>query len=172
MTLKPNTVLGPYRVIAPIGSGGMGEVYRATDSNLKREVALKILPDDFTRDVERLARFEREAQILASLNHPNIASIYGLEESGGVRCLVLELVEGKTLAEMIESGPLPLDRAAAIALQIAGAFEAAHEKGIIHRDLKPANIKVTPQGAVKGARSRQQARRRTAALTPGRLAWC
>src|SRR5215471_16737777 len=129
-----------YRVIAQLGAGGMGEVYRATDTKLGREVALKILPDAFAGDPERMARFTREAQVLAALNHPNIAQIYGVEE----RALVMELVEGETLA-----GPLALDTALNYARQIADALEAAHEKGITHRDLKPANVKVTPEGVVK-----------------------
>ncbi len=127
----------------------MGEVYRATDTKLNRDVALKVLPEEFARDADRMARFKREAQVLASLNHPNIAAIYGLEESEGTRCLVLELVEGPTLAERIKQGAIPLDEALNIAKQIAEALEAAHEKGIIHRDLKPANVKVTPEGMVK-----------------------
>jgi Tol biopolymer transport system component len=135
---------GPYRIVSPLGAGGMGEVYRAHDSKLGRDVAIKTLPREFARDPERLARFRREARTLASLNHPNIAAIYGLEESGDVDCLVLELVEGETLR-----GPLPLDRALEYARQVADALEAAHEKGIIHRDLKPNNVKVTPQGRVK-----------------------
>jgi Tol biopolymer transport system component len=135
---------GPYRIVSPLGAGGMGEVYRAHDSKLGRDVAIKTLPAEFARDPERLARFRREARTLASLNHPNIAAIYGLEESSDVECLVLELVEGETLR-----GPLPVERALEYARQVAEALEAAHEKGIIHRDLKPANVKVTPQGRVK-----------------------
>ena len=135
---------GPYEVTSPLGAGGMGEVYRAHDSKLGRDVAIKTLPYEFASDPERLARFRREARTLASLNHPNIAAIYGLEESGDVDCLVLELVEGETLR-----GPLPVERALDYARQVAEALEAAHAKGIIHRDLKPANIKVTPQGRVK-----------------------
>ena len=141
--------VGHYRIIEKIGVGGMGEVYRAQDTRLGRSVALKILPDVFAKDVERLARFEREAQLLASLNHPNIAAIYGLEESDGVRCLVLELVPGETLAERLGRGALPLEEALPIAKQVAEALEYAHEHGIIHRDLKPGNIKVTPKGTVK-----------------------
>jgi serine/threonine protein kinase len=140
MSLAPGTRLGPYEILTPIGAGGMGEVYRARDTRLKREVAFKVSPDAFAGDLERMARFQREAEALAALNHPNIAQIYGVEE----RALAMELVEGKTLA-----GPLPLETALNYARQIAGALEAAHEKGIIHRDLKPANIKVTPQGVVK-----------------------
>src|SRR6266516_7254734 len=169
MTLAAGTKLGPYEILAPLGAGGMGEVYRARDTKLGRDVALKVLPEAFAKDCERMARFQREAQMLASLNHPNIASIYGLEESGGVRALVMELVEGPTLAERIatrvcgdsagaglapparaqQAAPLPLDEALGIAKQIAEALEAAHERGIIHRDLKPANIKVTEGGTVK-----------------------
>ena len=149
MTLVPGSRLGPYEITAPLGEGGMGVVYRATDSKLKREVAIKVLPEAFAADADRLARFEREAQVLAQLQHPNIASIYGLEESGGVRALVMELVEGEDLAERLKRGPLPLDEALAVARQIAEALEAAHEKGIVHRDLKPANVKLTPEGKVK-----------------------
>ena len=138
-----------YRVQAKIGVGGMGEVYRASDSRLGRDVALKLLPEKFARDSERMARFEREAKVLASLNHPNIASIYGLEESNGARALVMELVEGVTLAERIKKGPLPLDEALPIGKQIAEGLEYAHERGIIHRDLKPSNVKVRPDGEVK-----------------------
>src|SRR5262245_61579125 len=135
---------GPYRVVSLLGSGGMGEVYRAHDDKLGRDVAIKTLPPEFARDPDRLARFRREARTLASLNHPNIAAIYGLEESSDVDCLVLELVEGEPLR-----GPLPLTNALRVAKQIAEALEAAHEKGIIHRDLKPANIKVTLDGRIK-----------------------
>ena len=149
MPLQPGARLGAYEVLAPIGSGGMGEVYRARDSKLHRDVALKILPELFAHDLDRLARFQREAQVLASLNHPNIGGIHGLEEADGVRALVLELVEGPTLADRIAQGPIPIDDALLIARQIADALEAAHEHDIIHRDLKPANIKVTPEGKVK-----------------------
>ena len=138
-----------YRVTEMLGKGGMGVVYRATDTKLNRDVALKVLPEVFARDADRMARFKREAHVLASLNHPNIASIYGLEEADGVHCLVLELVEGPTLAEKIQEGAVPLEESLNIAKQIADALEAAHEKGIIHRDLKPANVKVTPEGMVK-----------------------
>jgi serine/threonine-protein kinase len=138
-----------YRVTAKLGAGGMGEVYRATDPKLGRDVALKVIPREFSQDAQRMARFEREAQVLASLNHPNIASIYGLEESGGVRALVMELVEGPTLAERIQEGPVPAEEALPIAKQIAEALEYAHERGIVHRDLKPANIKLTHDGKVK-----------------------
>src|SRR5438046_1318604 len=169
MTLATGTKLGPYEILTPLGAGGMGEVYRARDTKLGRDVALKVLQEAFAKDCERMARFQREAQMLASLNHPNIASIYGLEESGGVRALVMELVEGPTVAERIatrarrdsggarltppakaqQAAPLPLDEVLGIAKQIAEALEAAHESGIIHRDLKPANIKVTEGGTVK-----------------------
>ena len=149
MPLQPGTRLGAYDVTAQIGAGGMGEVYRATDTKLNREVALKVLPDAFASDPERLARFQREAEVLASLNHPNIAAIHGLEEADGVRALVLELVEGPTLADRIARGPIPIDEALPIAKQIAEALEAAHEAGVIHRDLKPANVKVKSDGTVK-----------------------
>ena len=149
MSLSPGTRLGHYNVTALIGEGGMGHVWQATDTQLGREVALKILPDAFADDPDRLARFTREAQILASLNHPNIAAIHGIEESEGTRALVLELVEGPTLADRISQGPIPLDEALPIAKQIAEALEAAHEAGVIHRDLKPANIKVREDGTVK-----------------------
>ena len=127
----------------------MGEVWRARDTKLGREVAIKTLPEEFARDLDRLARFEREARLLASLNHPNIAAIYGLEESNGTRFLVLELVEGDTLADRLRHGAIPVEESLKLALQIAEALDAAHEKGVIHRDLKPANIKVTPDGKVK-----------------------
>ena len=143
------TTISHYKVIEKIGEGGMGEVYRATDTKLNRDVALKVLPEAFASDQQRMARFSREAQVLASLNHPNIASIYGLEESEGKQALVLELVEGETLAERIQKGAIPLEESLKIALQITEALEAAHEKGIIHRDLKPANVKITPESVVK-----------------------
>ena len=127
--------LGAYEITAKLGEGGMGEVYRATDSRLKREVAIKVLPAAFTEDKERLARFEREAQLLAQLHHPNIASIFGLEEGGGTRALVMELVPGPTLAERLESGPLPFTESLSFAQQIAQTLEEAHDKGIVHRDL-------------------------------------
>src|ERR1700758_1807689 len=127
----------------------MGEVYRAKDSKLKRDVAIKILPDEFSRDPDRVARFQREAEVLASLNHPNIAAIYDLEEAERSRFLVMELVEGETLAERLQGGALPLDEAIGIAKSICEALEVAHDRGIIHRDLKPANIKITPEGKVK-----------------------
>jgi serine/threonine protein kinase/Tol biopolymer transport system component len=141
--------LGPYEILDAIGAGGMGEVYRATDARLGRNVALKVVPEAFARDVERMVRFEREAKLLASLNHPNIASIYGLEESKSVRALVMELVEGPTLADRIKRQPIPFDEAMPMAKQIAEALEYAHERGIIHRDLKPSNVKLTPDSQVK-----------------------
>ena len=149
MALTPGTRLGVYDVLAAIGEGGMGQVFRARDTKLNRDVALKVLPDSFANDPDRLARFTREAQTLASLNHPTIAAIYGLEESDGVRALVMELVEGDDLSQRIARGAIPLDEALPIARQIAEALEAAHEQGIIHRDLKPANIKVRADGTVK-----------------------
>jgi serine/threonine-protein kinase len=149
MALQPGTTLGPYSVTAKIGEGGMGEVYRARDTKLDRDVALKVLPEAFTSDPDRLARFEREAKVLASLNHTNIGHLYGLEEADGQKALVLELVEGPTLADKIAQGPIPIDEALPIAKQIAEALEVAHEQGIIHRDLKPANIKVKDDGTVK-----------------------
>ena len=160
MTLAAGTKLGPHEVLSPLGVGGMGEVYRAHDTKLNRDVALKVLPEAFANDAERMARFAREAQVLASLNHPNIAAIYGLEESGDVRALVMELVEGPTLADRMARATvgaglapprasLQIDESLHIAKQIAEALEAAHEKNITHRDLKPANVKITPEGVVK-----------------------
>ncbi len=149
MAFVPGTRLGPYEIVTQVGAGGMGEVYRAHDTKLKRDVALKILPESFATDPDRLARFQREAQVLASLNHPNIAHLHGFEESGGVRALVMELVEGEDLSQRIGRGAIPLDEAVPIAKQIADALESAHEQGIIHRDLKPANIKVRDDGTVK-----------------------
>ncbi|MGA2263257.1 MAG: protein kinase, partial [Acidobacteriota bacterium] len=148
-TTMIGTTLSHYRITEKLGAGGMGVVYRAEDTNLDRQVAIKVLPDIFSGDPERLARFEREAKLLASLNHPNIAAIHGLEEAGGKRFLVLELVEGETLAQRIAKGPLPVDETLDVCRQIAEGLEAAHEKGIIHRDLKPANVKITPEGKVK-----------------------
>ena len=149
MSLGPGTRLGPYEIVSALGVGGMGEVYRARDTKLNREVALKVLPSGVALDPDRLARFKREAQMLASLNHPNIAAIHGFEDSGEIHALVLELVEGETLADRIARGAVPLEDALPIARQICDALEAAHEHGIIHRDLKPANIKVRPDGSVK-----------------------
>ena len=149
MTLSPGTKHGPYEILAPLGAGGMGEVYRARDTRLRREVAIKALPAALAADPERLARLEREARLLAALNHPNIAAIYGVEDSGDSRLLVLELVEGETLAEQLASGPLPVEDALSICAQIACGLEAAHDAGVIHRDLKPANVKIRPDGSVK-----------------------
>jgi eukaryotic-like serine/threonine-protein kinase len=149
LTLSSGTRLGSYEIVSAIGAGGMGEVYRATDRNLKRQVAIKVLPIALAGEAERLARFQREAEVLAALNHPNIAHIHGLEDAGGTPALVMELVEGPTLAERIAQGAIDLGDALLIARQIAEALEAAHEQGIIHRDLKPANIKVRADGTVK-----------------------
>src|SRR5438128_4337638 len=149
MAFSPGTRIGVYEIIASIGEGGMGQVYRARDTKLDRDVAIKILPEAFAHDADRLARFTREAKTLASLNHPHIAAIYGLEESGGITALVMELVEGEDLSQRIARGAIPLDEAVPIARRIAEALEAAHEHGIIHRDLKPANIKVREDGTVK-----------------------
>jgi len=141
--------LGHYQVTSQLGKGGMGEVFQAKDQVLGRDVAIKVLPEEFAKDADRVARFQREAKVLASLNHPNIAAIYGLEESDKTNFLVLELVEGETLADRIKAGPIPVEESLKLALQIAEALEAAHDKGVIHRDLKPANIKVTPEGKIK-----------------------
>ena len=149
MPILPGRRLGPYEILSAIGAGGMGEVYRARDTRLNRDVALKVIPEVFAADSDRMARFEREAKLLASLNHPHIAAIYGLEESSSTNALVMELVEGPTLADRIATGPIPIDEALPIAKQIAEALEYAHEQGVIHRDLKPANIKVKPDGTVK-----------------------
>ena len=153
MALAPGTRLGVYEIASQIAAGGMGEVYRAIDTNLKRAVAIKVLPDALAADVERLARLQREAEVLAALNHPHIAQIYGLEKSdpytGSGHAIVMEFVDGITLAERIAEGPLPIEDAVAIATQIAEALEAAHEQGIVHRDLKPANIKLRPDGHAK-----------------------
>lgn len=147
--LKSGSKLGPYTILGHLGAGGMGEVYRAHDAKLERDVAIKVLPLVFVNDPERLARFQREARMLASLNHPNIASIHGLEDSGNVHALVMELVEGPTLADRIEAGPIPIDEALPVAKQMCDALEYAHEHGIVHRGLKPANIKVTADDSVK-----------------------
>jgi len=149
MPLSVGTKLGPYEIVAPLGAGGMGKVYRARDSRLGRDVAIKALPAEFARDPERLSRFEREARLLASLSHPNIAGIHGLEEVSGHRYLVLEFVEGETLAERLARGPLPLDEAIEVCRQIAAGVEAAHENGVVHRDLKPGNVMLTASGAAK-----------------------
>src|SRR5262249_6120534 len=148
-TMSVGSRIGPYELLSRLGAGGMGDVYRARDSQLGRDVAIKLLPSIFLSDPDRLARFERESRILASLNHPNIAAIYAVEPVDASRALVLELVEGPTLADRLAKGPVPLAEALPIARQIAEALEAAHEKGIIHRDLKPANIKLSPTGLVK-----------------------
>lgn len=141
--------LSHYSILRKLGEGGMGVVYLARDEHLNRDVAIKVLPETFAQDQERLARFRREAQLLASLSHPNIAAIYGLEESDGLRYLLLELVTGETLAERLRRGPLAVDEALAVCKQIAEALEAAHEKGIVHRDLKPSNVMINPRGGVK-----------------------
>src|SRR3984957_1152734 len=149
MGIAAGSKLGQYEIRGDLGAGGMGEVYRARDPRLGREVALKVLPEAFAADAQRLGRFEREAKVLASLNHPNIGSIYGFEDSSGVHALVMELVEGSTLAERIAQGKIPVDEALPFAKQIAEGLEYAHERGVVHRDLKPANVKITPDGAVK-----------------------
>src|ERR671937_1204136 len=149
MAITIGTRLGSYEITALLGKGGMGEVYRARDARLKRDVAIKVLPEEFSRDADRVSRFQREAEVLASLNHPNIAAIYDLQEAEGSRFLVLELVEGETLADRIQHGPIPVGEALSIAKSICEALEAAHEKGVVHRDLKPSNVKFTPDGKVK-----------------------
>src|ERR1700693_1995179 len=150
MAILPGRRLGPYEILSSIGAGGMGEVYQAHDTKLGRDVAIKVLPEALAHDAERLSRFRREAQLLAALNHSNIATIFGLEDSNGTTYLVMELVPGETLAERIKrDGAVPVEESLTIAKQIAEALEAAHEKGIIHRDLKPANVKLTPEGKVK-----------------------
>ena len=149
MALHTGDRVGPYEITGAIGAGGMGEVYRARDARLGRDVALKVLPEAFAHDAKRMARFQREAKVLASLNHPNIAAIYGLEDSGNAHALVMELVEGSTLADRIKRSPIPIDESLRIAKQIAEALEYAHERGIVHRDLKPANVSVTNDDAVK-----------------------
>ena len=149
MTLPRGMTLGPYEILSPLGAGGMGVVYLARDTRLDRDVAIKALPEHLAQDPERLARFEREAKTLAQLNHPNVAGIYGVEEHQGARYLVLEYVEGETLAERLDRGALPVDEALEIAVQIGAGVEAAHEAGVIHRDLKPGNVIVTPEGKAK-----------------------
>ena len=149
MRIQPGTQLGSYEIASLLGKGGMGEVCRARDMKLKREVAIKVLPDEFSRDPERLSRFQREAEALAALNHPNIAAIFDIQDSNETRLLIMELVEGESLAERLRRGALSLDAALNIAGQIAEALDAAHDRGIVHRDLKPANIKITPEGKVK-----------------------
>ena len=149
MALQPQSQLGTFTVLGALGAGGMGEVYRARDTKLQRDVAIKILPEEFARDTERVHRFRREAELLAQLNHPRIAAIYDLQESHGAYFLVLELVEGETLADRIARGSLPVKQALEIAKQICEALEAAHDKSIVHRDLKPANIKLQADGTIK-----------------------
>ena len=149
MTITPGARLGPYEIVAPLGAGAMGEVWRARDAKLDREVALKFLPATFAEDPERLARFEREAKVLASLNHTGIAGIYGLHEHEGYRFLAMELVAGSDLAERLKKGSVPFSEAVDLARQIAEALEVAHEQGIVHRDLKPANIRITPDSKAK-----------------------
>src|SRR5499427_10968483 len=149
MAITPGTRIGAYEVTSQLGEGGMGVVYRARDTKLLRDAALKVLSEHFADDPNRLSMLQREAQLLASLNHPNIAQIYGLEQVGNTSCIVMELVEGETLSDKLKNGPLPFDEAMEIAKQIADALASAHEKGIVHRDLKPANIKLTPNGTVK-----------------------
>src|SRR6185503_2007962 len=149
MPLAPGTRIGPYEILGPLGAGGMGEVHHARDTRLDRSVAIKTLPLAQASDPESLARLTREARSLAALNHPNIAAIYGIEESAGTRHLVLEFVEGETLAEKLERGPLPVEEALRAAAQIAAAVEAAHDGGIVHRDLKPRNVMLTTSGSVK-----------------------
>src|SRR5579864_2264240 len=147
--LATGAKLGQYEIVGTLGAGGMGEVYRGRDAKLGRDVALKILPEAFARDAERMARFQREAKVLASFNHPNIASIYGFEDSGPTHALVMELVEGPTLAGHIKFGDTPIEEVLGIAKQICDALEYAHERGVVHRDLKPSNVKMTNDGAVK-----------------------
>ena len=154
MSLNPGDRLSQYEVVEAIGAGGMGEVYRARDTRLDRDVAIKVLPDEFSRDKDRLARLEREAKLLAQLNHPNIATLHGLEEAHGQKFIVMELIEGETLAERIASGPIPVDEAMLLFQQIAGGLAVAHAKGIVHRDLKPANIKIGPDGNPEDSRLR------------------
>jgi serine/threonine protein kinase len=149
MPLASGTQIGPYHVVSMLGMGGMGEVYKARDGRLKRDVALKVLPESFSTDSERVARFAREAEVLATLNHPHIAAIYGVQDADGLTALVMELVDGEDLSARIARGPIPLDEALSIARQIGQALDTAHQCGIIHRDLKPANIKVRPDGTVK-----------------------
>src|SRR5678815_3328215 len=149
MPLSPGVRVGPYEILSPIGRGGMGEVWRARDGKLHRDVAIKSLPEEVREDSDRLARFEREARLLAALNHSHIASIFGLEQQDGATYLVMELVEGPTLAERLAAGALPVDEALAVARDVAIGLEAAHGAGIIHRDLKPANVKLRQDGSVK-----------------------
>ena len=148
MTLDSGTKLGPYEIVSPLGAGGMGEVYLANDPKLDRKVAIKVLPEPMTRDKERVARFQREAKLLASLNHPNIAVIHGFDDSDGIRFLVMEYIEGETLSRRLKRGPFPVEDALDVAKQMADALEAAHEKGIVQRDLKPGNVMIRPDGTV------------------------
>src|SRR3990172_9548175 len=147
--LQSGSYVGPYQVLAPIGAGGMGEVYRARDTKLKRDVAIKVLPEELSRDPERIRRFRREAEVLATLNHPNIAQIYGLEDADGNLCLILEFVECETVADRLRRGAIPVEEALEFAVQIAQGLEAAHERDPMHRDLKTPKIKITPEGKVK-----------------------
>src|SRR5215470_13435499 len=149
MAIQIGQQLGSLEITALLGKGGMGEVYRARDTKLKRDVAIKILPDEFARDADRVNRFQREAEVLVSLSHPNIAGIYDLQHSGDTQFLIMELVEGETLADRIKRGPMPVEEALQIGKSICEALEAANEKGIVHRDLKPANVKITPDGTTK-----------------------
>src|SRR5688572_20161498 len=149
MPLTPATRLGTYEIVSPLGAGGMGEVYRATDLRLGRHIALKVLPEALACDAEHLARFEREARIVAGLNHPNIVTLHSVEDVDGIRFITMELIEGKSLADLVTPGGLPLDHVLAIAIPIADALTAAHEKRVVHRDLKPANVMVMPDGRAK-----------------------
>src|SRR3954470_5179066 len=149
MSISPGSRFGTYEILAPLGAGGMGEVYRARDSRLGREVAIKVLPEEFFEDGDRVARFEREEKTLGALNHAGIAGVHAFEEIAGRHLLVMELVDGEDLTERLVSGPIPLDESLSLAKQIAESLEAAHEKGIVHRDLKPANVKITADGRVK-----------------------
>ena len=149
MAIQIGQQFGSLEVTAPLGKGGMGEVYRARNTKLKRDVAIKVLPDEFARDAERLARAQREPEVLVSLNHPNIAQIYGQDAADGIPCLILEYVDGETLEGRLKQGPIPVSEALELARQIAEALDAAHERGIVHRDLKPANVKVTSAGKLK-----------------------
>ena len=153
MTLDPGARIGPYEIIGPLGAGGMGEVYRARDPRLGRDVAFKVLPASFSDDSERLARFDREARLLATLSHPNVAGIHGLEEASGQRYLVLEFIEGETLADRLTRGPMPVAEAIELCRDIAAGVEAAHEAGIVHRDLKPGNVMISAAGAVNSRSS-------------------
>ena len=168
------TKLAHYEITSHLGTGGMGEVYQATDLKLGRSVAIKLLPASFASDPDRLSRFRLEAQVLASLNHSNIAQIYGIEESGGTQCIVMELIEGETLQARIQRGPIAVDQALTLAKQIAEALEAAHDKGVIHRDLKPGNVMLTPEGKVKVldfGLAKATARIQRARLPPIPLPW-